>query len=165
MGAKDLILAIDNGTQSLKALIFDPQGQLHAKEAVTFDPHFSEQPAWAEQHPDVFWKALIQACQAIWSHHKIAKERIAGVALTTQRGSVVNVDKNGKPLRPAMMWLDQRKTYGLPPVGGIWGLIFKVARLTKTVAYLQQEAEANWIRTLPGKGCFTVLRLYGPVDG
>jgi sugar (pentulose or hexulose) kinase len=147
MGAKDLILAIDNGTQSLKALIFDPQGQLHAKEAVTFDPHFSEQPAWAEQHPDIFWKALIQACRAIWNHHKVDKDRIAGVALTTQRGSVVNVDKNGKPLRPAMMWLDQRKTYGLPPVGGLWGLIFKVARLTKTVAYLQQEAEANWIRT------------------
>ena len=51
MQSKDLILAIDNGTQSLKALIFDPQGQLQAKEAVTFDPYFSEQPAWAEQHP------------------------------------------------------------------------------------------------------------------
>ena len=147
MGAKDLILAIDNGTQSLKALIFDPQGQLQAKEAVTFDPHFSEQPAWAEQHPEVFWKALIQACQTIWSRHRIDKDRIAGVALTTQRGSVVNVDKSGQPLRPAMMWLDQRKTYGLPPVGGLWGLIFKAAGLTKTVAYLQQEAEINWIRT------------------
>lgn len=60
MSAKDLILAIDNGTQNLKALIFDPEGQLHAKEAVTFDPHFSERPAWTEQHPDIFWKARIR---------------------------------------------------------------------------------------------------------
>jgi sugar (pentulose or hexulose) kinase len=147
MRTKDLILAIDNGTQSLKALIFDPAGQLLAKEAVPFTPYFSEQPAWAEQHPHVFWEALVQACRGIWQRQKIDKDRIAGVALTTQRGSVVNVDKNGQPLRPAMMWLDQRKTYGLPPVGGLWGLIFKIARLSSTVAYLQQEAEANWIRT------------------
>ncbi len=60
---------------------------------------------------------------------------------------MVNVDENGKPLRPAMLWLDQRKTYGLPPVGGLWGLIFGIAGLRKTVAYLQAEAEANWIST------------------
>ena len=147
MAAKDLILAIDNGTQSLKALIFDAAGQLLAKEAVTFVPYYSEQPAWAEQNPEVFWSALVKACQGIWQHPNVDKDRIIGVALTTQRGSVVNVDKDGRPLRPAMMWLDQRKTYGLPPVSGLWGLIFKIARLTKTVAYLQQEAEANWIRT------------------
>lgn len=147
MPTKDLILAIDNGTQSLKALIFDAAGQLLAKEAVPFVPYFSEQPAWAEQDPEVFWQALVEACQRLWQHSDIDKDRIAGVALTTQRGSVVNVDKTGKPLRPAMMWLDQRKTYGLPPVSGLWGLIFKITRLTETVAYLQQEAEANWIRT------------------
>jgi sugar (pentulose or hexulose) kinase len=97
MSTKDLILAIDNGTQSLKALIFDPAGQLQAKEAVTFDPHFSEQPAWAEQHPEVFWKSLIQACQAIWNRHNVDKDRIAGVALTTQRGSVVTSIKTATP--------------------------------------------------------------------
>ena len=145
MSTKDLILAIDNGTQSLKALIFDAAGQLLAKEAVTFDPYYSAQPAWAEQDPEVFWDALVNACQGIWRHSDVDKDRLVGVALTTQRGSVVNVDKDGRPLRPAMMWLDQRKTYGLPPVGGLWGLIFKVTRLTKTVAYLQQEADPQGI--------------------
>jgi sugar (pentulose or hexulose) kinase len=147
MSTKDLILAIDNGTQSLKALIFDLEGQLLAKEAVAFTPYFAKQPAWAEQHPEVFWEALVQACQGIWHRNIVDKSRIAGVALTTQRGTVINVDQNGIPLRPAMLWLDQRKAYGLPPVGGLWGIIFRFARLTKTVAYLQKEAEANWIRT------------------
>ncbi len=147
MPTKDLILAIDNGTQSLKAMIFDTAGQLLAKEAVTFVPYFSEKPTWAEQDPEVFWQALVTACQRIWQHPDIDKNRVAGVALTTQRGSVVNIDKDGKPLRPAIMWLDQRKTYGLPPVRGPWGFIFKIARLTDTIGYLQQESEANWIRT------------------
>ena len=147
MLTKDLLLAIDNGTQSLKALIFDLEGQLLAKEQVLFTPYFSKQPTWAEQDPDVFWQALCQACQGLWQNSQIDKNRIAGVALTTQRASVVNVDDQGKPLRPAMLWLDQRKTYGLTPVGGLWGLIFRFGGLSKTVAYLQAEAEANWIRT------------------
>ena len=61
MTTKDLLLAIDNGTQSLKALVFDLEGQLLAKEQVKFTPYYSEQPAWAEQDPEVFWQALCEA--------------------------------------------------------------------------------------------------------
>ena len=147
MDTQDLLLAVDNGTQSLKALIFDLEGQLLAKELVPFASYFSKQPAWAEQDPDVFWEAFCRACQELWRQHPHFRERIAGMAVTTQRGTVINVDVHGKPLRPAMLWLDQRKTYGLPPVGGLWGGIFGIAGLSKTVAYLQAEAEANWIST------------------
>ena len=146
MENKDLLLSIDNGTQSLKALIFDLKGNLIAKEQVVFEPYYSENPGWAEQDPDVFWQSLCQACQGIWRQGNY-KERIAGVSVTTQRSTVVNIDKNGKPLRPAMIWLDQRKTYGQPPLGGIWGLLFKLARVSDTIAYIQTEAEVNWIRT------------------
>jgi sugar (pentulose or hexulose) kinase len=77
---------------------------------------------------------------------QIPVSAIAGVTLTTQRGTVVNLDEKGHPLRPAIVWLDQRMTTGLKPVGGLWGLVFKVIRMTETIAYLQAEAEANWIR-------------------
>jgi sugar (pentulose or hexulose) kinase len=58
---------------------------------------------------------------------------------------MINVDREGRPLRPAIHWLDQRRTEGLPPIGGLWGLAFAVAGATETAAYLQAEAEANWI--------------------
>ena len=135
MDIKDLILAIDNGTQSLKALLFDLEGRLLFKERVPFKPYFSEHPGWAEQDPLLFWQALCDACNGLWQQGGVDKERIAGVVLTTQRGTVVNVD-----------WLDQRKTYGLPPVGGIWGILFRLIGVSNTVAYLQTEAEINWIR-------------------
>jgi len=147
MNNKDLLLGIDNGTQSLRALIFDLSGQLLAKKRVAFKPYFSENPGWAEQDPDVFWQALCQACQGLWQQDGIRKERIAGVALTTQRGTVINLDAAGEPLRPAMLWLDQRKTYGLPPISGAWGVLFRLLRLKNTVGYFQTEAEGNWIRT------------------
>jgi len=76
----------------------------------------------------------------------VDKSALAGVSLTTQRSTIINVDERGQPLRPAIVWLDQRRTPGLKPVGGIWGLLFRLAGMTGTVAYLQSEAEANWLR-------------------
>ena len=57
---RDLILAIDNGTQSVRALLFDPQGNLLAKSRVPIEPYFSTAPGLAEQEPEVFWQALCQ---------------------------------------------------------------------------------------------------------
>ena len=146
MNSRDLILTIDNGTQSLKALVFDLQGELQAKAQVTFEPYFSPKPGWAEQDSQVFWQALCSACQQLWRRHPELPERIAGVALTTQRATVIPVDKDGRPLRSAILWLDQRKSHGLPSLTGPWGIIFKAVGLSKTIAYLMAEAEANWIR-------------------
>jgi sugar (pentulose or hexulose) kinase len=100
---------------------------------------------YAEQNPNVFWKAVCEACLFIWQGDPRLRERIAGVALTTQRSTLINVDKTGNPLRPAIVWLDKRRTPGLKPLGGLWGFAFRLVGMTGTVAYLQSEAEANWI--------------------
>jgi sugar (pentulose or hexulose) kinase len=139
------LLAIDNGTQSVRALLFDPRGNLIAKQRVPIEPYYSEKPGLAEQKPEVFWNAVCQACQGLWQQG-VSKDSIAAVALTTQRGTVINLDQKGKPLRPAIIWLDQRRTEGLPPIGGLWGIAFMLMGASETVAYLQAEAEANWIR-------------------
>jgi sugar (pentulose or hexulose) kinase len=144
--AAEQLLAIDNGTQSVRAIIFDLRGNLIAKSRVPIEPYFSTAPGLAEQHPEVFWAAVCQACQALWLKPEVHKENIAGVALTTQRSTIINLDKEGKPLRPAIHWLDQRRTPGLKPVGGVWGVLFKLAGMTETVAYLQAEAESNWLQ-------------------
>ena len=144
--ADELILAIDNGTQSVRALLFDLQGDLVAQSRVLIDPYFSAQPGWAEQDPEVFWNGVCQACQGLWRLSGVRREAITGVALTTQRSTVINVDRDGRPLRPAIVWLDQRRTYGLKPVSGLWGLAFGLVGMKETVAYLQAEAEVNWLQ-------------------
>jgi len=144
---RDRILAVDVGTQSVRALLFDPRGNLLAKSRVPIESYFSTQPGYAEQHPEVFWQAVCAACQQLWQIPGVDKDSLAGVALTTQRGTVINLDQNGQPLRPALSWLDQRRTENLKPIGGTWGLAFRLSGMTPTVAYLQAEAEANWIRT------------------
>ncbi|MDI9569333.1 MAG: FGGY-family carbohydrate kinase [Pseudomonadota bacterium] len=141
----ETILAIDNGTQSIRALIFDPQGNLLAKSRVMIEPYFSPRPGWAEQDPDYFWQALCRACRRLWEETDIRPEALAGIALTTQRATVVNLDREGRPLRPAIVWLDQRRAEGLKPLGGLWGMAFRFAGMRETVAYLQAEAEAVWL--------------------
>src|SRR5690606_22924996 len=122
--AQDVILAIDNGTQSVRALLIDPEGNILAKSRVPIEAYYSEQPGWAEQQPEYFWTSLCQACQQLWQQTDIPKAAIKGVTITTQRATVINLDREGKPLRPAIIWLDQRRTKGVKPVGGLWGLAF-----------------------------------------
>ncbi len=126
----DHLLAIDQGTQSARALVFDLHGNLLAKARAPIEPYFSDAPGLAEQHAHVFWDAVCRACQSLWSEPGVSKDRIAGVALTTQRSTVLNIDRDGSPLRPAISWLDQRRTEGLPPVGGAWGALFRLAGMS-----------------------------------
>ncbi len=141
------ILAIDNGTQSVRALLYDANGTLVCGERVPIVPYVVPEPSWAEQRPEYYWESLCQACQGLWKHCDIPREAIAGLALTTQRATMVNLGKDGKPLRPAIVWLDQRRTEGLPPIGGLWGAAFWLTGMRDTVSYFQAEAESNWIRT------------------
>ena len=86
MDNNEYLLAIDNGTQSVRAMVFDQNGQLVAKSKVDIEPYFSTQPGWAEQHANYFWDALCRACQALWP------ERIVGAAATTPK-----IIQNGLP--------------------------------------------------------------------
>lgn len=142
---KDVLLALDVGTQSVRALAFDLSGELLDKVQIHITPYVSRQPGWAEQDPDLYWRSLCEACQLLWKQAKVKPDSVAGLSVTTQRGTVVNVDKEGRPLRDAMVWLDQRRSEGLKPVEGPWGLVFRALQMRETIAYFQAEAEANWI--------------------
>jgi sugar (pentulose or hexulose) kinase len=141
----DNVLAIDVGTQSVRALVFDPAGTLVARAKVPIEPYVSPRPGWAENDPELYWGAAGEACRAVVADPAVRVDAIAGLALTTQRGTVVLVDAAGAPLRPAIVWLDQRRTEGLRRIGGINGLAFRVLRVAGTVATFQAEAEANWL--------------------
>lgn len=142
----DHVLAIDCGTQSLRALVVDPAGGIVARARVPYPPYTSPRPGWAEQDPEVWWRALGQATRQVLADPAVAVGALAGVALTTQRASVVLVDAAGDPLRPAITWLDQRRTEGLAPIGGATGVAFRALGVRETVAAFQADAEVNWVR-------------------
>lgn len=75
MTTEPLILAIDNGTQSVRALLFDIAGNLVGKGKQEIEPYFSEHPGWAEQHPEYFWQQLGHACARVWQATDAAPSR------------------------------------------------------------------------------------------
>lgn len=140
----DLLLAIDVGTQSVRALLFDRDGERVARAQVPLEPAFTApQPGAAEQDCAVYWQALVQAVTALWPQHDPA--RVAALALTTQRGTVVCADAQGTPLRPAIVWPDQRLATAPPPLGPLWTALFGVAGARALLRHLQRQAEANWL--------------------
>ena len=138
-------LSIDNGTQSVRAIVFDGQGQLIAKSKIEIEPYFSEHKGWAEQHADYFWNSLCKACQELWPQLPIPKKSIAAVSVTTQRATVVPMGINNQPLRPAISWLDQRKVETKPKLKKLESAIMSLIRARPLVDLMHAEAEANWI--------------------
>lgn len=140
------LLAIDCGTQSIRALLFDLEGNLAAKSQIHITPYHSSKPGWTEQDPEYYWQSIGEACSALWANTEIQPSQVAGVSATTQRNCVIAVDEQGDALRDAIVWMDARRTEGLKPVGGLWGLLFKIAGAAKKVEHLRSEAESHWIK-------------------
>src|SRR3954447_15824512 len=94
----DHALAIDVGTQSVRALLFDPEGTVVGVGRVAIEPYVSPEPGWAEQDPDVWWAAIGEACRRLWASGAAVPASVGGVGLTTQRVTLVVSDENNVPL-------------------------------------------------------------------
>lgn len=140
------LLAVDCGTQSLRAVIFSREGNLLARVQESYAPYVSPRPGWAEQDPEIYWASLVSACQTLRRDHGEAFRGIAGVGVASQRASMVNVDEAGKVLRPAIIWMDQRRAAPEPKALGVLRYGFRLAGLEKKLTDIQAQGKCNWIR-------------------
>ena len=143
MNDKNYLLAIDNGTQSVRALLFDLQGNLLGKGKVELEAYYSKHPGWAEQDPEYYWAMLGEACRRLWDQVDIDRGLIRG-SLTTQRGTVIHVDAEGRPLRPAILWLDQRRAEVRERIRGR-GAGCSLVGAEGAVEHFRAQAEVNWV--------------------
>jgi sugar (pentulose or hexulose) kinase len=139
------LLTVDNGTQSVRALLFNQRGELLAKSQIEIEPYQSPHPGWAEQQASYFWDALCRACQELWENTDIPRDAIKAVSVTTQRATAVPLDGCGQPLRPAITWLDQRRVDSKLQLKWWETLALKLARASLTVNEFHARAQANWI--------------------
>ena len=142
---QDYLLSIDNGTQSIRAIVFDKTGREIAKSAVPITPYYSKENGWAEQEPSYFWEYVCKATNELWKVIDFPKSHIKAVSMTTQRATVVCLDNQNKPLRSAISWLDSRKVDTKPKLNLIEAALLKVLGAKKFVDMFHQNAEANWI--------------------
>ena len=101
------ILSVDIGTSSAKTVLFDTNFNIIAHASKDYDTKHP-QLGWAEQDPENWWQALIDNIQKILSDNNINAVDIAVIGIDSFSTTVVSVDKNGNPLRDAIIWQDRR---------------------------------------------------------
>lgn len=139
-------MVIDAGTQSIRAGIFDLKGNIVDIEKTHLNPYFSDKPGYAEQQPDYYWQSLCATTSRLMSRGKVKKNSIISLSVTTQRGTVINIDKNGDPLRPAIVWLDQRKAKVDNWPKGLTKKGLRLIKMYEALTHAICDGESNWIR-------------------
>ncbi|MES1166775.1 MAG: FGGY family carbohydrate kinase, partial [Pseudomonadota bacterium] len=118
------VLALDQGTTSSRAIVFDRRGRAVATAQQEFPQHFPR-PGWVEHDPADLWATTRRTALAAVAEANLTGADLAALGLTNQRETTLLWDRaNGRPLAPAIVWQDRRtadlcarlKTRGLEPL-------------------------------------------------
>lgn len=104
----DHILAIDQGTTSTRALLFDSTARPVALAQRELKQHYPE-PGWVEHDPDAIWHDLLAVVREAVEESRLDIGRVAAIGISNQRETVVVWDRStGKPIHRAIVWQDRR---------------------------------------------------------
>lgn len=140
-------IVIDGGTQNIKAFLFDENGNEVHGESSPVNPYFAVQPGFSEQDAGAYLEITQMVTRSVVQNSRIPEDTLAAVAITTHRSTIVPVDETGTPVRPAITWLDERKTEGLRfPGGPLVSLAFKAAGMEERLREYQRRSKFNWLK-------------------
>ena len=105
---RNYTIGIDCGTQKVKAVIVDENGNIIAKGSKTYEPLIYPKPGWVEQNPEEWWTKLCNLLTELLAKSDLPKEKILACGLSTHRFTKIFVDSNGRSIRNAILWLDGR---------------------------------------------------------
>ena len=102
------ILAIDQGTTSSRAIVFDSDMRSVAMAQQEFTQHFPAS-GWVEHEPEDLWRMTIESCQSALHSANIRAEQLAGIGITNQRETTLIWDRHsGEAIHRAIVWQDRR---------------------------------------------------------
>jgi glycerol kinase len=156
VAATDYLLAIDQGTTSTRAILFDAAGRVHHTTRIELTQHYP-QPGWVEHDPEEIWAGVLATCRESIA---AANGPIAAIGITNQRETAVLWERaSGRPVHNAIVWQDRRtaplceawRAAGFEdPVTQRTGLVIdpyfsasKIRWLLDTVPGLRARAEAG----------------------
>ena len=104
----DFILAIDQGTTSSRAIVFDARLKPKASAQKEFKQYFPNS-GWVEHDPEEIWKSVLATCKAAIAKAKTSPKNIRAIGITNQRETTVVWErKTGKAIHKAIVWQDRR---------------------------------------------------------
>jgi xylulokinase len=169
-----LLLATDLGTSACKTVLFEPDGTIVASATAEYAIH-TPHAGWAEQHPEEWWRAVVETIRAVVSQSSCPPQRIIAVGLDSQSGAAVCLGKDGRPVCPATIYLDKRSaslctrlaTTELPTLlKRINGNPLDTSLVAPRLLWLKEQDPDSYARIahlLPGCG-YLVYRLTGELS-
>jgi len=101
------IIAHDVGTSGNKAVLVDTEGNIHTSAFQAYLVHYPR-PDWAEQEPEDWWNAVAATTRQVMEQSDVAPQDVLAMVHTTQMLCILPMGTDGRPLRPAIIWLDGR---------------------------------------------------------
>jgi glycerol kinase len=102
------VLALDQGTTSSRAIVFDRKGRARARAQQEFAQHFPR-PGWVEHDPRDLWETTRRTAELAVRRAGLARRDLAAIGLTNQRETTLLWERaTGRPLAPAIVWQDRR---------------------------------------------------------
>jgi xylulokinase len=101
-------MGIDIGTGGTRALLVDASGQVRAGVTAAHEDMRMERPLWAEQRPENWWAAAVDAIRGAMAQSGVTGEDIQGIGLSGQMHGLVLLDSADQVVRPSLIWCDQR---------------------------------------------------------
>jgi glycerol kinase len=106
--ADTYILALDQGTSSSRAILFDQAGSVVQQVSQSFPQHYP-QPGWVEHDPRDIWSSQLATAQRVLQQAGVSPAQVAGIGLTNQRETTLIWDReSGEPIYPAIVWQCRR---------------------------------------------------------
>lgn len=105
---KKYVIALDQGTTSSRAILFDKEGIIQASSQQEFTQHFP-QPGWVEHDANEIWESQLNVLQNLIKENNVNPDEVAAIGITNQRETTVVWDKHtGEPVFHAIVWQDRR---------------------------------------------------------
>jgi len=101
-------LGIDIGTGGSRALLVDGRGAVRASFTAPHEEMMMARPLWAEQRPENWWDASVQAIRGVLAAAGVSGKDIKGIGLSGQMHGLVILDSEDRVIRPSLIWCDQR---------------------------------------------------------
>src|SRR3989442_14798222 len=101
-------MGVDIGTGGTRALLVDRAGKVRATATAPHEDMRMEGPLWAEQRPEDWWRAGVEAIRMALATAGISGKDVQGVGLSGQMHGLTLLDREGAVIRPALIWCDQR---------------------------------------------------------
>lgn len=102
------LLAIDQGTTSTRAMLFEPSGEVAGVAQQEFPQHFPRD-GWVEHDPRDLWRTTLDSCREVLARHSCTARDIIAIGISNQRETTLLWDRHsGEPVSPAIVWQDRR---------------------------------------------------------